>query len=258
VAVRKSKKPSLRIRVTQDLTVNLDQKYWFIEVENYFWLRYVSKHFRNVTFEDWMNYQLEPIRRHVNIKVLARRKPKQVSPYLCVAGWYDTFLDMKKRKPISLIIYRHGWPTFSRIASREHFLNYMIKTLIHELNHQKQSRKKLFKNYCWDGEYLADPDEIDSYALNAAQSLVARFGVDGAIKRATSFRTKDKHCCEFHDYAALEDNAVQQKFIKRVFKYIEVYRSYQAQHGEDSVYSHRIHRASRRTRRQIKSQAHGA
>lgn len=237
------------------MTVSLNQKYWFIEVENYFWLRYVSKHFRNVTFEDWMLYQLEPVRKYITVKVLARKKPRRQRPFLCIAGWYDTFLDKKRRKPISLIIYRHGWPSFSQIRSREHFLNYMIKTLVHELNHQKQSRKKNFRNYNWHGDYLSDPDEIDSFALNAAQSLVARFGVDDAYDRVTKFRTRDSHCLEFRDYAQLDDTGVQQKFVKQVIKYINIYKDYQARYGKDALFSYRIHRQTKHTRRQIKSQA---
>lgn len=255
MAIRKRKRPTLRIKVAEDLTVNLGQKYWFIELENYFWLRYVSKHFRNVSFEDWMQYQLDPVRQHVNIKVLARRKPRQGQPFVCVAGWYDTFLDSTARKPISLIIYRHGWPDFSKIASREHFLNYMIKTLVHELNHQRQSRKKNFKNYSWYGPYLEDPDEIDSYALNTAQSLVARFGTAAAVKYAINFKSRDAHCYEFDDYARLDNTQVQQKFIKRVLKYIDIYRSYEKEFGPGSLFSHRINKNTRRTRRQIKERA---
>lgn len=237
------------------MTVNLSQKYWFIEVENYFWLRYVSKHFRNVTFENWMQYQLDPIRKHTTVKVLARKKPRLQQPFLCIAGWYDTLQDTKSRKCISLIIYRFGWPTFSRITAREHFLNHMIKTLVHELNHQKQSRKKNFQNYHWYGDYLSDPDEIDSFALNAAQSLVARFGVEQAYKRVIKFKTRDSHCLEFRDYVEVGDLAVQRKFITRVFKYINVYKDYQEKYGKDAIYSYRINRRSKHTRRHIKRQS---
>jgi hypothetical protein len=253
VAVNKSK-PTLKVKISDDFVVDLAQKYWFIEVENYFWLRYATKHFRNVKFQDWMLYQLDPIRKYVNVKVLTRRKPRNKLPFVCVAGWYDTALDAKKRKAISVIVYRHGWPDFARVRDREHFLNYMIKTLVHELNHLKQSRKKNFKFHHWYGDYLEDPAEIDCFALNSAQSLVARYGVERAKAYAVKFKIRDSHCYEFSDYVQLKNENVKKRFIKKVLRYISIYAAYQNQFGDAALYSYRINKQTRHTRRQIKNQ----
>lgn len=254
MAKNKSKKPSLIIKLTDDYKVNLNDKYWFIQVENYVWMRYVSKHFKNLTFKDWLNEQVNPFRTSVNIKILSRKKPKNKRASFSLTGLYDTYSDYKKKKAMHITFYHWGWPEFSRPNFKERVLHDFIKTLVHELNHLKQSRKRYYNLYDWHGDYLDNPDEIDSFALNSAQSLVTRFGAIQAKNIAKEFKTKDSHCKEFTQYKKLDNDLVKEKFIKRVLKYIGIYEDFQKEYSNEQMFCLILKQKDSLTRKNIKDQ----
>jgi hypothetical protein len=244
-------RPSLVVRLTEDFKVNLNRRYWFIEVEQYFWSRYASKHFKNVSFKEWLDYQIVDLRKYINIRMVAEKKPLPEQRKFAVSGLYDSYADKKKKKAITLAIWRWNWPEYAEPGSKERLMHLLIKTLVHELNHVRQSRtRNYWANYVpW--EYWQDPDEIECYALNAAQSLVARYGIKGARDRAIKFKTKDSHCSELNEYAVRTDEYVQQKFIKKVLRYIETYESYEKEGGK--LFCHRIKKHGAITKSKIKS-----
>jgi len=248
------RRPTLIVRVTDDFKVNLKKKYWFIEVEDYFWTRFATKHFKNITFKEWLDYQLRPLKKTTVVRILSRKKPRNKQASFAVGGLYDAYADSKKQKAIWLAIYRFGWPAYSRSGVKERLTNLIIKTIVHELNHTKQSRIRNYHMTTWDGDYYENPDEVDSYALNSAQSLVARFGVTDAKIRASKFCTKDSHCKEFIDYFKVKNIDVRQKFIKRVLKYISIYESYEQEYGKDKLLCYHIRKKKALTRKRIKKQ----
>jgi len=252
--VKSKRKPSLRFRLTEDYIVNLNRKHWFIEVEHYLWTRFASKQFKNATFRDWLLYLVEPLRPYIDVRIVycsLKGKHKPIDTF-AVGGVYEDHLDKRKKKPIKLKIYRWDWPDYSTPGAKEWLANEIFKTITHELNHLKQGRKKNYRFLEWHGEYLEDPDEIDSYALNAAQGLVARFGIREARKRVAKFKTRDSHCTELASYAKLDNIRVQARFIKRLIKYIDMYEEYEALNGKNKLSSYKIHYKRALTRRKIK------
>lgn len=254
MALSNRKKPSLIIKLTDDYKVNLNNKYWFIEVENYVWMRHASKHFKNLTFRDWLQDQVKPFRKSIYIKILSRKKPKSKRASFSLTGLYDTYSDYKRKKSMHITFYHWGWPKFSQPNFKERVLHDFIKTLVHELNHLKQSRKRRYNLYDWTGKYLENPDEIDSFALNSAQSLVTRFGVEKAKNIAKEFKTKDSHCIEFTQYKKLNNDAVKEKFIKRVLKYIAVYEDFQKENSKEQIFCLILKQKNSLTRKNIKDQ----
>lgn len=251
----KRRKPSLIIPITDDYKVNLANKYWFIELENYIWLRHATKYFKNVTFKEWVQDQVHPFRKMVYIKILSRNKPKNKRSSFTITGLYDSWEDFKKRKSMSVTFYHWGWPSFSRPMMKEKVLHTFIKTIVHELNHMKQSRKRNYGMCDWRGDYLENPDEIDSFALNSAQSLVTRFGVDEAIEIAKNFKTKDSHCSEFTQYYKVQNRNVRERFIKKVLKYINIYADYKKEHSQEQIFTLILKQKDSLTRKKIKDQA---
>jgi len=251
------RRPTLTVRITDDFRINLSKKYWFIEVENYFWSQFASKHYKNITFREWFDFQLEPLKKSMVVHVYPRKKPDKgkENTFFAFGGWYDSIADRKRKKPIRVHIWFWRKPHYSRLGVKERFVNLLIKTVVHELNHAKQSRTRNYHLTNWSGDYYKNPDEIDSYALNSAQSLVARFGVDGARNRAKKFKTTDSHCSEFKDYFSMKDEGVRQNFIKKVLKYIGIYESYESEFGTDNLLCYRIKRHAAHSRRHIKKQS---
>ena len=249
-----AKAPSLVFKLTDDFKINLKRRYWFIEVEQYFWTRYATKHFKNATFKEWLDYQLVDLRKNITIRIISEKKPLPSQRRFAASGLYDSYADKIKKKPITVAIWRWTWPDYAEPGSKERLMHLIIKTLVHELNHMRQSRTRNYWNG-WTGygnvSYWQDPDEIECYALNAAQSLVARYGIKGARDRAIKFKTKDSHCSELNEYATRTDEHIQQKFIKKVLRYIETYESYEKEQGKLFCYRLRKHGAI--TRNKIKS-----
>ena len=65
-------------------------------------------------------------------------------------------------------------------------LTQVFDTVVHELRHQRQYRKRKFKVGPERGsghkEYLADPDEIDAYSISIATELVRSLGRIRALR----------------------------------------------------------------------------
>lgn len=254
---KSKRKPSLRFRLTEDYVVNLNRKNWFIDVEQYLWTRFASKQFKNATFKDWLEYLLEPMRSYLNIRIVHCRskEERKLSHAFAVGGLYDDHLDLRKKKPIRITVYHWKWPDYSAPGVKEWLANEIFKTITHELNHLKQGRKKNCKFKEWHGEYLEDPDEIDSYALNAAQGLVARFGIRDARKRVAKFKTRDNHCNEMASYAKVDNKQVRERFLKRVLKYILVYEEFESLYGKNKLYSYRIRKFNAMPKKKLKQLA---
>ena len=73
------------------------------------------------------------------------------------------------------------YPTHSTLI-----LTQIFDTVVHELRHQRQYRKRKFKVGPERGqghkEYLADPDEVDAYSISIATELVRSLGRTRALR----------------------------------------------------------------------------
>lgn len=253
---KNKKLPRHCFKLTNDFTINLNKKYWFIEVENYYWQRFANVRFKNTSFRDWLNYIIEPSKPYINIKVAKQPIPKTttIKSKIRVGGYYE--LDKRKCKPLHIRFWHWGWPEYSEAGRKEWVMHEYIKTLVHELNHAKQHHSRNNIAFYWDGGYYEDPNEIDSYALNTAQALVARFGTTEAKKKIGGMKTKDTFCSELINYSKLENTQVKHKFMKKTLKYIEVYESYEREWGEDYLFCFRIRKGQSTSRQKIKELAY--
>jgi len=104
-----------------------------------------------------------------------------------VNGYYDPEDDQENECAIELIITHNfpkdliWYPTHSTLI-----LTQIFDTVVHELRHQRQYRKRKFKVGPERGsghkEYLADPDEVDAYSISIATELVRSLGRTRALR----------------------------------------------------------------------------
>jgi len=104
-----------------------------------------------------------------------------------VNGYYDPEDDKEHECAIELIIVHNfpkdlvWYPTHSTLI-----LTQIFDTVVHELRHQRQYRKRKFKVGPERGqghkEYLADPDEVDAYSISIATELVRSLGRTRALR----------------------------------------------------------------------------
>lgn len=95
-----------------------------------------------------------------------------------IEGWYDADNDKNDEPPIELLI-AHYFDADS-IFSENHVTEFLIQVydaVVHELRHMYQSRKRSYNTYSDHNSdpyssYLADPDELDAYALSIAIELL--------------------------------------------------------------------------------------
>lgn len=102
-------------------------------------------------------------------------------------GYYDPDYDKHHECPIEIII-AHNFSK-DRVwfpADTTHLLYHIFDSVVHELRHQRQYRKRKFKPGVSKGdshaEYLADPDEIDAYSISIATELCRSLGRVRALR----------------------------------------------------------------------------
>ena len=211
------------VRVTDNLVVNFNKASWFIDLENWFWANNQQR-FRNVTFEQWARGMVKPFRPYFSILF---KKTKKLDKEQTVSGYYVAEDDRADRKPITIIIHYEKWPEFSDSVRRRALMLEFIKVVAHELNHQRQYRVRKHFNPNYVEPYYHDPDEIQSWALNAAQSLVARYGVKRAKRVFWDFKSvKEKRYCSEHEAYAKMPEKVKKRFLRHVARYLGVYDDY--------------------------------
>jgi len=102
-------------------------------------------------------------------------------------GFYDPEDDSNHEKPIELII-THNFPAdiVWYPAQSTELLIQVFDTVVHELRHQRQYRKRKFKIGFPRGpghnQYLSDPDEIDAYSISIATELCRSLGRIRALR----------------------------------------------------------------------------
>lgn len=103
-----------------------------------------------------------------------------------VNAYYDPEEDEQSETPIEVIIH-HNFDDTEQFnnAHTTDFLIQIFDAVVHEYKHRQQSIKRNFVQYIHPvnspfEEYLADPDELDAYALSIAIELTRTIGVQRA------------------------------------------------------------------------------
>lgn len=123
----------------------------------------------------------------IYLKVSTVRDKHLDSTVFYANGFYDPLDDKNQDIAIELVI-THNFPK-DHVWYPEQAKDILIQifdTVVHELRHQRQYRKRKFKIGFERGsdhrEYLADPDEIDAYSISIAAELVRSLGKARALR----------------------------------------------------------------------------
>jgi len=131
---------------------------------------------------------------NIDIKVRSVRDKHLTEEVFYVNGYYDPEDDRSEECPIELIITHN----FSKDAvwlpkNTGELLVQIFDTVVHELRHQRQYRKRKFKISPPRGtghkEYLADLDEIDAYSISIATELCRSLGKTRALRYLHNINT---------------------------------------------------------------------
>lgn len=217
------KRRGLTVRVTDSLVVNFNRASWFIELENWFWASN-DRRYKNISYEDWAREVVKPFRPYFSIRF---QKTKRLGLEQACSGSYTAEDDIRSKKPIQLTVHYYKWPDYADGMRRRAFMLDFIKVVAHELNHQRQNRVRKHFNPEYVEPYYHDPDEIQSWALNAAQSVIARYGIKQAKKVfADLSKIGEKRYCSEHRIYATMPEQVKKRFLRHVARYIETYDDY--------------------------------
>jgi hypothetical protein len=123
----------------------------------------------------------------IGLRVRSVRDKHLSEEVFYVNGFYDPVDDSESDCSIELII-THNFPKANVWYGNQatDLLIQIFDTVVHELRHQRQYRKRHFlagveheKSHI---EYLADPDEIDAYSISIATELCRNLGKNRALR----------------------------------------------------------------------------
>ena len=124
---------------------------------------------------------------NIDLKIRSVRDRTIGEEVFYLTGYYDPEDDQNNDIPIELII-THNFDK-NEVWYGEHSTQLLIQifdTVVHELKHQRQFQKRKYRNGIIRSddhkEYLADPDEIDAYAVSIAIELCRSLGKSRALR----------------------------------------------------------------------------
>jgi len=124
---------------------------------------------------------------HIEIKVTSIRDKTLNDEIFYANGYYDPEDDREGERCIELVITHNFYK--DQIWYSDHVKQLLIQvfdTVVHELRHQRQYRKRHFKMGASRGtgynDYLADPEEIDAYSISIAIELCRSLGKTRALR----------------------------------------------------------------------------
>lgn len=111
----------------------------------------------------------------ISIKTIKRQDLEKNQYY--IEAYYLEDKDFNDDPPIEVIVY-HCFEQVQKFKQSQinEFLIQIYDAVVHELRHQHQYQKRDFEHYSTKKNgyeaYLADPDELDAYALSIAIELL--------------------------------------------------------------------------------------
>lgn len=167
---------------------------------------------------------------------LKAKKDKTLSEHqFCVMAYYDAENDFNNETPIEVIVY-HNFSDQDKFYQQQitELLTQIYDAVVHELRHQLQSRNRGFETYSDHPQepytaYLADPDEIDAYALSISIELLRSMSIERAkkymtrmtvlskLKRGTLLVSPNLLAYTSH----FKNNPILKTLAKKVFKHLE-------------------------------------
>lgn len=151
---------------------------------------------QGISFQSLLRVIRKEFKNHdVDLYLRTSRKKYLNNEEFYVNAYYDAEDDKNKDTPIEVIVYHN----FDKdvIWDRLHITDLLVQVfdaVVHELKHQRQSKKRKYESY-WDHagqkahyyDYLADPDEVDAYAISIAIELCRTLGKFRALRYLPKF-----------------------------------------------------------------------
>lgn len=132
---------------------------------------------------------------NLELKIKSDRNKTLNSEEFYVNAYYDADADYHNEIPIEVIIHHN----FNKLVLWDQkqvteFLIQIFDATVHEYKHQRQSVRRKHKVYSDHNkspykDYLADPDEVDAYAVSIAIELCRSLGKYRAIRYMTKFNS---------------------------------------------------------------------
>ena len=170
----------------------------------------------------------------IDLKIKTKKDKTLEHSSFFVNAFYDPEDDRNFETPVEVMIY-HGFDPNDLFHEQQitEFLVQIYDAVVHELRHQQQSRQRnydVFSDHAQEpfSKYLADPDELDAYALSIAIELLRAMPVYRAQKYMTrmSVLSKLKHSKilispNLRAYVQhFNNNPLLKRLAKKVYKHL--------------------------------------
>jgi len=153
-----------------------------------------SKH--GVSFQNLLTMLRREFRDHgFDLKIKSDRRKVLGAEEFYVNAYYDAEDDQNNETPIEVVVH-HNFEK-SAVWDQKQTTDLLIQIFdatVHEYKHQRQSKKRKYIVYSnhdkspYDA-YLADPDEIDAYAISIAIELCRNLGKYRTLRYMSKFQT---------------------------------------------------------------------
>ena len=181
------------------------------------------------------------IKKLVPVRMTKSRNAKVESGWIWVGGTYYSDWDQSKRQCIELNLVYELFSDYITLSKRRyHRMCYsMADTLLHEIMHMRQYRRRKFKNLPdydstalreekrQEQEYLGNSDEVDAYSFNIACELLDKFNnnhkkIISYLNENQKGKTRKHNCWRMYLKAFDHDHnhPIIQRVKKKVIRYI--------------------------------------
>jgi hypothetical protein len=171
----------------------------------------------------------------IDLAIKTKKDKSLDHDHFYVMAYYDPEDDFNNETAIEVIVHHNflGDNKFQHNQITE-FLIQIFDAVVHEMRHQVQSSQRYFETYSEHAhepfsKYLADPDELDAYALSIAIELLrampaarakrnmVRMTVLSRLKRGDMLVSPN-----LNSYTAyFKNNSLLKKLAKKVYKHLE-------------------------------------
>jgi hypothetical protein len=169
--------------------------------------------------------------------LIKTKKEKSLNDaHFYVMAYYDADEDFNQETPIEVYVH-HNFDDAVKFQSNQitEFLIQIYDAVVHELRHQQQSRQRnfgIFSDHSQEpySKYLADPDELDAYAVSIAIELLRAMPISRAKLYMTRLGTLSKmrrHGAPVSPnlqayFAYFGKNPLMKRLSKKVYKHLEL------------------------------------
>jgi hypothetical protein len=172
--------------------------------------------------------------KEIDLDLKTKKDPSLEHSHFYVEAFYDQEHDFNNETPIEVYVYHNFTPNDQFLHNQiTEFLIQIYDAVVHELRHQLQSRARFYETFSEGvaspfAKYLADPDELDAYAVSIAIELLRSMPKGRAIRYMSRMTVLSKIKSQ-HGYispnlkcyvAYYGSNPLIKKVAKKVYKHL--------------------------------------